>query len=304
MAVLKNRTQKDFTMISNLILRDKSLTMKERGVLCTICSLPDGWDFSMAGLAAIVPDGIDSIRAAVSNLEKKGYLERRKIRSEDGKYATEVEVYDKPHGVIQDGKSDTADPTRINQHGKSVADNPAQYNNDYIKRNIKKDNNISIIHKDNRPDGSRNDEASPGDEEKGFDNDARSDVEKYKGLIADNIRLDWLLEAAERHGEDEVRMVNEIYDVICDMVCYKRDRVVIKGCTYPWTVVKSQFLKLRHEHVASVLNRIVDADLGVKNMDNYLISTLYTASLVGTIEAQAELHDDYLKQLRGKPYDV
>lgn len=57
MAVLKNKTQKNFTMISNNILRDKSLSMKDCGVLCTLCSLPDGWEFSIVGLSATVPDG-------------------------------------------------------------------------------------------------------------------------------------------------------------------------------------------------------------------------------------------------------
>ena len=76
MAVLKNRTQKNFTIISNSILRDKELSMKDRGVLCTICSLPDGWEFSIAGLSAIVPDGTDSIRGSIIKLEKLGYLVR------------------------------------------------------------------------------------------------------------------------------------------------------------------------------------------------------------------------------------
>lgn len=62
MAVLKNKTQKNFTMISNSVLCDKDLSMKDRGVLCTICSLTDGWEFSIAGLSAIVPDGVDAIR--------------------------------------------------------------------------------------------------------------------------------------------------------------------------------------------------------------------------------------------------
>ena len=97
-------------------------------------------------------------------------------------------------------------------------------------------------------------------------------------------------------------MVHEIYDVICDMVCYPRERVEIKSISYPWTTVQSQFLKLRYQHIADILNRIVDAELEIKNMSAYLISTLYMQSLVGTIEAQAKLHDDYLKCLRGKPY--
>ena len=68
MAVLKNKTQRNFTMISNSVLRDKELSMKDRGVLCTICSLPDGWEFSIAGLSSIVPDGVDAIRKSIFNL--------------------------------------------------------------------------------------------------------------------------------------------------------------------------------------------------------------------------------------------
>ena len=302
MAVLKNRTQKDFTMISNLILRDKGLTMKERGVLCTICSLPDGWDFSLTGLSTIVPDGIDSIRAGVRSLERKGYLERRRIRSDDGKYAVEVEVYDRPHGIIRDGKTNTEDPTRKKRDGKADTENPTQYNTDNIKLNIKTDNNISIINKDNGADGSTDDEAWP-DEDAVNENGEKPELEKYRSLIADNIKLDWLLEAAERHNEDEVTMAREIYDLICDMVCFKRDKVDIKGVSYPWETVKSRFLKLQHEHVVNVLNRLVDKNLGIKNMYNYVISSLFTESLVGTMQSNADLYDEYLRDLRGNPYD-
>lgn len=111
-----------------------------------------------------------------------------------------------------------------------------------------------------------------------------------------------MLEISERNGGSEINMVHEIYALICDMVCYPREHVTVKGTQYPWTTVKSQFLKLRYQHICDVLNRIVDAELGIKNMSAYLISTLYTASLVGLIEAKTRLHDDYLKYLRGNPY--
>ena len=69
MAVLINRTQKNFTMISNSILRDKNLSLKDRGLLCTICSLPDKWEFSIAGVGGKVnlpPHGKEFFHAAVS----------------------------------------------------------------------------------------------------------------------------------------------------------------------------------------------------------------------------------------------
>lgn len=293
MAVLKNKTQNNFTMISNNVLRDKDLSMKDRGVLCTICSLPDGWEFSIAGLSSIVPDGVDAIRKSIFNLEKFGYMERTKTRSKGGKYVSEIEVFaekrtvrDFPSRNNHHGETVTGEPPRSNHHGTSVTGNPTQYNTDNIKLNIKTDNAKSI---------------NLSSEEKNL-MDGEMEVQNYKELIADNIKLDWLLEVAERNGDHEVAMVHEIYDVICDMVCYPRVHVVIKDTTYPWATVKSQFLKLRYQHIGDILNRIVDAELGIKNMSAYLISTLYNASIVGHIEAEASLHDDYLKYLRGKPY--
>lgn len=293
MAVLKNKTQKNFTMISNSVLRDKDLSMKDRGVLCTICSLPDGWEFSIAGLSAIVPDGVDAIRKSIFNLEELGYMERTKTRGKGGKYVSEIEVFtdkktvsDFPSRENHHGETITEEPPRENRHGVSVAGNPSQYNTDNIKLNIKTDNvksiNLSEIENDVM--------------------DRETEIKAYKKVIASNIKLDWLLEVAERNGDREVAMVHEIYDVICDTVCYPRNKVLIKETKYPWNTVKSQFLKLRYQHIADILNRIVDAELGIKNMSAYLISTLYSASLVGYIEAEANLHDDYLKHLRGKPY--
>ena len=74
MPIIKNRTQSNFTQISNGILRDQKLPMKERGVLCTLLSFPDKWKFSVEGLSAIVPDGRDSLNHAINNL-----IERQKI---------------------------------------------------------------------------------------------------------------------------------------------------------------------------------------------------------------------------------
>ncbi|MCR5388002.1 MAG: helix-turn-helix domain-containing protein [Lachnospiraceae bacterium] len=293
MAIFKNKTQNNFTMISNNIFRDKDLSMKDRGVLCTLFSLPDGWNFSISGLCTIVSDGYDSLTSSVRRLEELGYLERTKTRDSNGKFVSVIEVFierktipDLPSRKNRHGKSITDSPSRCNRYGEAVTENPAQYNNDNTQNDINTENPKSI-----------NQSASPKNMI-----DRLTDVASYKKTIADNIKLDWLLTVAKEHGESETVMVNEIYDVICDMVCYQRDSVRIKDTSYPWDVVKSQFLKLRHEHITDILNRLVDSDLKIKNMSNYLISTLYTASLVGTLENESNMHDDYLKHLRGKPY--
>lgn len=262
MAILKNKTQNNFTMISNNVLRDKELSLKDRGVLCTLFSLPDGWKFSIGGLSAIVPDGVHAIRTSIVNLENLGYMERTKARGEDGKYISEIEVFTERRTVCDY-------PSRVTRHGFSVAENQREYNTD----NIKKKSNTGDIKS-----------IPPFDESP--TNDRQKEINSYKELIADNIKLDWLLEVASQRNATEEQMVHEIYNVICDMVCYPREKVYIKGTSYPWTTVKSRFLKLGYPHIADVLNRIIDSDLNIKNMSAYLVSTLYTQSLVGTIQNQ------------------
>ena len=83
-------------------------------------------------------------------------------------------------------------------------------------------------------------------------------------------------------------MIWEIYDTICDVVCFPRKQITIKGTSYPWQVVKSQFLKLKPVHIANLLERLVDNSLEINNMESYLISTLYAESLSGTLKEQAD----------------
>lgn len=134
--------------------------------------------------------------------------------------------------------------------------------------------------------------------------DGLIDTEKLRRLIACNIELVILYDLAKRNGVSEVSMVTELYETICDMVCIPRDKVIIKQTEDPWEIVKQQFMKLRRVHISNILNRIIDADLKIKNMGVYLISSLYSESLNGTITEQAELHDEYLKYIRGTPYSI
>jgi len=116
------------------MFHDTRLSMRDRGVLCMLCSLPDGWEFSIAGLSAISLDGKDAIRSSLQNLESCGYLKRTQLRGEKGRFTTEIEVF--PEG------STVADfPTRLNQHGSTDTDSPTDINNKIEKEN--KDINIS-----------------------------------------------------------------------------------------------------------------------------------------------------------------
>lgn len=86
MAVFRVEKNRNYTVMSNVHLRDRSLPLKAKGLLSLILSLPDGWDFTLKGLAKLSADGLDSTRSAIRELEKSGYIIRRQLY--DGKAAS------------------------------------------------------------------------------------------------------------------------------------------------------------------------------------------------------------------------
>ena len=268
-------------IVSKIFLQDTSLSLAERGLLATMHSLPDDWDFTVKGMERILPDGEARIKKALNGLIVKGYVRREQDKTEHGRFGNNlICIHEKPLVEKPPAEKPLTEkpPAEESSADLPPAEKQAQYSNKEL--NNKEFNNESSI--------------NPSDGE--------GSTEGYRDLIAENIKLDWLLDAAGQRNEDEVRMVREVYEVICDMVCYPRKDVEIKGTRYPWSAVRERFLKLEYDHVASVLNRIMDADLNIKNMSAYLISTLYTESMTGTLEIQSGIHDEYLKELRGHPY--
>ena len=99
MAVLRNPNRGKFTVVDNYALQDKSLSLKARGLLVTMLSLPDNWQFSENGLCSIFQkDGQASIRSGLKELEEGGYLTRKRARDSFGRVSNvEWIVCDYPH---------------------------------------------------------------------------------------------------------------------------------------------------------------------------------------------------------------
>lgn len=91
MDILRNRTQ-GFTIVNNRILKDKYMGLRERGMYATLCSLPDGWELSVAGLETILSDGKTAITHSLNLLEKHGYLVRNQKRVKGRITGTEWEI--------------------------------------------------------------------------------------------------------------------------------------------------------------------------------------------------------------------
>lgn len=119
MAIMRNRTQQGYTNVNNGIFRDQRLSLKARGLLCTMLSLPDCWDFSEKGLQSILPaDGKTSIRTALKALEDCGYLVRRQLREKGKMAGWEWEIFDTPQNSEKPQSENpiTGNPKSENRH--------------------------------------------------------------------------------------------------------------------------------------------------------------------------------------------
>jgi len=97
MGILINKTQGNFTMVSQTIVRDTGLSLTDRGLLLTLLSLPDNWHLTIAGLAVILPDGKDKISKSLQRLIQKGYVTRIQGRNDQGRFGDiDLEVHETP----------------------------------------------------------------------------------------------------------------------------------------------------------------------------------------------------------------
>lgn len=127
MSIFRVEKNTNYTVISNYHLRDKNLSLKTIGLLSLILSLPDTWDYSQAGLAAICKDGEDSIRSGLKELEKYGYLERERERDDSGRMRGIVyHIYEVPRNKRDEVKTTTFEITSVKSKDREVAPHSKQ----------------------------------------------------------------------------------------------------------------------------------------------------------------------------------
>lgn len=129
MSVVRVHKNSNFTVMSNYHFKEKKMSLKAKGLLSLMLSLPDDWDYSIAGLARLSKDGKDSIMSALGELEKFGYLERARLTNSKGQFAgVEYNIYEQPQE-----KPVAVKPNQVNTNEEnSNAENPAQLNTNHI----------------------------------------------------------------------------------------------------------------------------------------------------------------------------
>lgn len=126
MAILRKIKKADYTIIDNNIFKNKNLTLKAKGMICTMLSLPDGWTFSEEGLTQLSNDSRTGIRSTLKELQEYGYLKRERARNEKGILGEAIyTIYEEP--MYQ--KPTLEKPMLVKKHNKEL--NNKELNNKY-----------------------------------------------------------------------------------------------------------------------------------------------------------------------------
>ena len=139
MAVFRVERNKGYTVMSNHHLRNKELSLKAKGLLSQMLSLPEDWDYTLAGLSFINREKIDAIREAVKELERAGYIVRSRERDEKGRLrGTDYVIFEQPQTPPVSDLPTLENPTLDNPtlekptQEKPTLENPTQLNKDCL----------------------------------------------------------------------------------------------------------------------------------------------------------------------------
>ena len=140
MAVFRVQKTQNYTIMSNYHLNDKALSLKAKGLLSLMLSLPDSWDYTTRGLASICKEGVDGIRATVRELENAGYIIRRRVRDQSGQVRSmEYTVFEQPQKPEPENPVQAKPEREKPVQAKPAQENPAQENPTQL--NTKETNN-------------------------------------------------------------------------------------------------------------------------------------------------------------------
>ena len=295
MAVFRVEKTNDYTVMANHHLRNHALSLKAKGLLSQMLSLPEDWDYTLSGLAEINRESKDAIRAAVQELEQAGYIQRRQTQDKGGKFAgNEYVIREIPCPPDTDTQETSPEesgaplldfPTTEKPSSekpspeKPSPENPTQLNKDISRTDLSKkeksntdvSNTHSIPILSPYPSPFTEDAAEP--ERKGTEAKTQSAIEIYRDIIKDNIEYDILIQ--DPHMDKD--RLDEIVDLILETVCTARKTLRIAGDDYPAELVKSKFLKLTSSHIEFVLDCMRENTTKIRNIKQYLRAVLFNA---------------------------
>lgn len=270
MAVFRVERTRDYTVMSNHHLRNKSLTLKAKGLLSQMLSLPEDWDYTLKGLAAINRESIDAIRTAVLELEQAGYIVRSRVRDERGCLrGCDYIVYERPQEKPSEPawENPTLDnPTLVQPTLENpMLDYPTQENPTQLNKEIQ-------------------------NKEKPSTDPILSDSDTVREIVKENIELDLLC----RNMPEAAPMLQEIYELIVETIQSQSPTLRLGSNIFPAELVRERMLQLNSEHIRFVLDSFRARSSSIHSPKKYLLAMLFNAPVTlnskTAIDAQKSLN--------------
>ena len=252
MAVYRVERTRDYTVMSNHHLKDPGLSLKAKGLLAIMLSLPDDWNYSTRGLAAICKEGVEAIGNTLKELERAGYVVRRQLRGEHGRVGSvEYTIYEKPQTPPPfTGPPDTENPAQLN----TKKTNPRK------KQNTYRPNTHSFCPQP--PPGPGSAPAAEG----------MTEVYEKRDEIRDQIEYDLIADSANRE------QLNELVEIMLEVALSRAPTMKIgRDAEYPTALVQQQFELINSSHIEKVLDGIRENTARVWNTRAYLLAALFNA---------------------------
>ena len=253
MPVCRIMKENNYKRVSNHYLRDNSLSFKAKGLLTLMLSLPEDWDYTIAGHAQFTADGRVSIASTIRELEECGYIRRSQTRGENGAFAQNVYwIYEIP----QTDKAPCAEnvSTAINDLSVSQPNLPipqTEFPSTDIMPTENSTQQIKELQKTEKP------------------NMIRYDL--MRACAADRVEYAILRE------EYPKELLDELVSLIVEMEACEGESMLIAGTVYPTELVKARMQSLNAECIRYVLDCLREVKPQIKNMKKYLMVSLFNA---------------------------
>ena len=266
MSVFRIEKTKDYTIMSNHHLRNFDLSLKAKGLLSFMLSLPENWDYTLKGLSVVNREGVDAIREAIKELEKAGYITRSRSRDEKGQLrGAEYVIHEQP---VFDEPILEKPVYNIPTLEKPTLGNPTQINIDIINKDLlNTDLSNTYPFLSEKPEEPEKLVKGVCSERKGTEA-----FGAYERLIKNNIEYEIM---AKKYDVDRL---DEIVGLILETICTSRKTIRIASDDFPAEIVMAKFLKLNIQHIEYVFDCMKENTTKIRNIKKYLLAVLFNAS--------------------------
>ena len=300
MAVYRVERTRDYTVMSNYHLKDTSLSLKAKGLLSMFLSFPDDWNYSTRGLAAICKEGVEAIGNTIKELEKAGYIVRRKLRGSNGRITdTEYVIYEQPQeppAPDADGPDTTLPDTAQPDTGKPDMVDPdavgpdmdAPHTGNHAQLNI----NQSITQKSNTQRSNTHSfpPPAPSPQAPAKPVEGMKEIFEKRADIQAQIDYELIVTPSNR------AQVDEFVEIMLEVALTRTPTMKIgRDAEYPTAFVQQRFDQLTSIHIEKVMDGIRENTTQVRNARAYLLAALFNAPSTTdnhyTMQVNHDLHN-------------